>query len=234
MRARLLKLVTEMRLIQLGFYVLLVVLAATIAAVLAHVTIDVLGDFLLAHDTFDGVEHHSRAVFLGIFVLVAGLVALRFVWELMGRGVGSLRELLRRLRTARGSSPIHFVLHVIAVAVVGLVLMEFLDCTISGSEFRDVADLMGGSLLLGGSTTTVLGAIVAIAVRALFGLIVDWEPCIAAVISRFLCCACACAPAGEQYNPEARFLGKRASPLARRGGKRAPPPFVAASNLIIF
>ena len=49
--------------------------AAAAAAAAAHLVIDIVGDYALAHDTFDDVSHSSRELISGIALLLACLLA---------------------------------------------------------------------------------------------------------------------------------------------------------------
>ncbi|MFZ0365083.1 MAG: hypothetical protein WAL67_12850, partial [Candidatus Cybelea sp.] len=49
----------------------LVLCAASAAAGLAHYAIDVVGDFALAHDDYDGVAHGSRELVTALGLVIA-------------------------------------------------------------------------------------------------------------------------------------------------------------------
>lgn len=217
-----------MRSLQGAFYATLVLVSGAIAAVLAHAAIDFAGDFLLAHDTYDGIEHHSRAIFGGLVLAAAALVALRYLWEALDRRCGSLTSLLRQLRTARGVSPWRFVLLVVIVALVALVAMEWTDAVLDGVRIDGLEDLLGGSLALGLSITIVAGIGVGWLVRLGLHALADWEPVLCAFLASLLPHVRgdrALAP--QAYHPLTVSLDG-ACRLARRCGKRAPPLFTPA------
>src|SRR5271170_5567541 len=106
---------------------LLVALAAALSALLAHVTIDVAGDFLLAHDTYDGINHQSRAVFIVAIAALALAAGSRILFDMLDRRSASTASLLRLVRNGLGSTAT-FVVQTIGLAVVTLAGMELLDC----------------------------------------------------------------------------------------------------------
>jgi hypothetical protein len=211
------------RSVRSAFYAALVLLCGATAAVVAHVVIDVAGDFVLARDSYDGLAHHSRAFFLGIVVVLAALVALRFLWEALDRRSGSVTALVRYVQAARGASPWRFGILVAAVAIAGLVAMESLDAMLSATRIDGVEDLLGGSVLLGLGTTLAVSALVAGAARALLGFLAAWEPVIAAFVGRLLTCRPASPAMHAPRSVRLTCSLDRACRLARRGGKRAPP-----------
>jgi hypothetical protein len=216
---------------QAAFYAALVLFAGATAAVLSHVAIDVAGDFLLAHDTYDGMPHDSRALFGGIAVALAAIVLLRFAWEALDRRSGSLFALLGRLREARGASSPAFVALVTAVATIALMAMEYVDLRLAGAHVGGVAGLFGGSLLLGPGTTFAVAVGVGWIVRALLGALSSWQPALCALLDRLL-------PRAYPDRARVQYAGLTLSStldgacrLARRGGKRAPPYAPANASL---
>jgi hypothetical protein len=132
--------------IRLAIVPLCVALCAALAALVA---IDVLGDVLLAHDTFDDIAHGSR-VLVGSGALALALVA-------AGCGLRAL------LRDARGSEttfcaslaatiprrPLPFFAAVFVATPAILAGMEALDACLASQSIDDAGDLFGGSLALG-------------------------------------------------------------------------------------
>lgn len=211
-----------MRRIQAAFYGALVLVTGAISAILAHVVIDVAGDYLLLHDAYDGMEHHSRAIFAAIAVALASVVVLRFVWEALDRRCTSLTEVLRRLRAARGASPWRFVAFVVAVAFVALLAMEYADALSDRVVIDGFEDLLGGSILLGLGSVVFVSAAVAWCVRLALHALADWEPVLAALLERLLGRDTGRVPSRAAHEPLTVTLDG-ACRLARRSGKRAPP-----------
>lgn len=215
------------RRIQAAFYGALVLVTGAISAIAAHFVIDFAGDYLLPHDAYDGMEHHSRAVFAAIAVAIGAAVALRYLWEALDRRCTSLTELLRGLRAARGASPWRFVSLVVAVALVALLAMEYADA-LSDRVFVDgFEDLLGGSIWLGLSSVALASVATAWCVRFALYALADWEPIIAALVERLLGRNVARPPSCAAREPLTATLDG-ACRLARRSGKRAPPLFTPA------
>jgi hypothetical protein len=133
---------------------------ASIAALMSHVVIDVLGDFMLAHDTYDDVEHSSRTV-VGLVVLGFALSGIAFGFRAALREArGSENAFCQALRSALPRRTLLFVTAALIVASVLLCLMEGCDAWLAGQAVDDLGDLFGGSILLGGTvvglTTTVM------------------------------------------------------------------------------
>jgi hypothetical protein len=149
----------------------ILVLTVTCAALLAHVAIDLAGDVLLAHDTYDDVAHHSRESAF----LICSLLAFALLWrtvraaraELAGRH-GALRAVLRAAVPANGRG---FVCGVMAGTLPALLAMAGLDAIFDGTAIDGIEDLLGGSVALGlacaFASGLAAGAIVLRAIRAL-------------------------------------------------------------------
>lgn len=213
-----------MRSAQAAFRASLVALAAALAALLAHLTIDWAGDFLLPHDTYDGIAHESRAVFVVAIAALAIAIGARLLFDLLGRKSSSTASLLRSLRGGLGA-PAIFVAQAAGLAVVVLAGMEFFDCAAAGTPADDVSDLFGGSLALGLSVTLATGAVAGWAVHALARLLAAHEPAIAALVFRLIG-AIRTSFTGVAASVQRRRASRtivRALLLARRGSKRGPP-----------
>lgn len=215
------------RRIQAAFYGALVLVTGAISAIAAHFVIDFAGDYLLPHDAYDGMEHHSRAVFAAIAVAIAAGVALRYFWEALDRRCASLTELLRGLRAARGTSPWRFVALVVTVAFVALLAMEYADALSDRVVVDGFEDLLGGSIWLGLSSVALVSVAIAWCVRFALYALADWEPIIAALVERLLGLSIERPPSRATHEPLTVTLDG-ACRLARRSGKRAPPLFTPA------
>jgi hypothetical protein len=197
-----------------AFYATLVLLAGATAAVFAHVAIDLSGDVLLARDTYDGVDHHSRALFVGIALVLAAIFALRFIAEALGRRSSSL------LPKTCGAG---FVALVVLTSIGLLAGMEAYDALASGVRIDGLEDLLGGSFVLGASCTIAIGTFVALLVRSLVSALTAWEPAIAAFFVRLL--------VARTQRSQSRRVGRDCQPAklnyaylcTRSGGNRAPP-----------
>lgn len=210
------------RSIQAAFYGALVLVTGAISAIAAHIAIDLAGDVVLAHDTYDGIAHHSRAIFAAIVVAIAALAALRYLWEALDRSSTSMTDLLRRLRAARGASAWRFVALVVAVAFVALLAMEYADAITDRIAINGFKDLLGGSMWLGLTSVTFVAVTIAWCVRFALHALADWEPVLAALVERLLGRSDDRAPSHARHEPLTITLDG-ACRLARRSGKRAPP-----------
>jgi hypothetical protein len=205
---------------------LLVTFAACSAAFAAHVAIDALGDVLLARDAYDHVAHGSRAVALG----VAMLVGLGMAWqavrrafeEALGRKASPRASLQRICRGSKGA----FVARVVPLTIVVLAAMGLGDASLDGSRVDDLADLFGGSIALS------LGVTIAAAIGAAIGA---WAllRCIAASHRMIVCAIVALISLVVRARPGpalsradgSGFTHRNSNALlARRFGKRGPPP----------
>jgi hypothetical protein len=130
--------------------------AAFFASLAAHVSIDIAGDFVLAHDTYDDPAHGSRwlaSIALAICALGAlGVLARAVVAETRGCR-GALR---RALSASLPRSAAAFALIVAGAALPLLAGMAWLDDACAGIRVDDVADLFGGSIPLGAGITVAL------------------------------------------------------------------------------
>jgi hypothetical protein len=124
--------------------------AALCAALLAHVAIDVAGDYLLPHDSYDDIAHDSRAVVAcAVLGLVLGALGCA-VGAALRRARGSEFAFCAGLRDACPPGALQFAITVNGLTFLILGAMEALDVTLAGGRIDDVGDLFGGSLLLGG------------------------------------------------------------------------------------
>jgi hypothetical protein len=196
--------------------------AAALAAVAAHVCVDIAGDYLLAHDDYDGVAHHSRIVALALVAAIAVVAILRVFGEILGSTTRNPRTLLYRLRVSLGH-PLHFSAQTAALTIVAMLTMESLDCALSGG-LNDWTALFGGSVLLGGTTATVSGGVIGYCTHRFVAWLADREPRIAALIVavfRSPVAAGLCISAARAM--PAAAPRRRALLLSCVGRKRGPP-----------
>ncbi len=130
------------------------VVAACLAAALAHGAIDALGDIVLAHDAYDDLVHDTRSAFaaLAIAGALGGAIAL-VLGALQRRDGGAQLH-----ATLRGAIPRHTTLAlaaVVALALPMLVSIEALDCSLA-RQSTDLDALFGGSIALGLGVTTLV------------------------------------------------------------------------------
>jgi hypothetical protein len=156
--------------------------SAFIAALVAHVAIDVAGDYLLTHDTYDDDAHGSRYV-ASIALAIAAFVALStFVRAVIAETRGVRGALRAALRSSVPASRVAFAAIVVSLALPLLLAMAWLDSIVAGVPPDDVGDLFGGSPALGVGTTIVASLATAIAVRALVALAARFHRSIVRVV----------------------------------------------------
>lgn len=217
-----------MRSAQLALRVCLVAVAGALAATSAHVLTDVAGDYLLAHDTYDGVAHHSRTFLVVAAVLVLLLVAaVRLAATLMSRFCPSRASTVRAMRGALGR-PATFALVSAAAAIFALAGMEYFDCS-AAAKAVDVPGLFGGSIALGAGTALLAGAAFGWLVHRVARLAAKYE----APIADFIAAVFKTAINGRMPQPLRRGAETAASHayallLIRHGRKRGPPASVLA------
>jgi protein-S-isoprenylcysteine O-methyltransferase Ste14 len=202
--------------------------AALGAALCAHVAIDVAGDYVLAHDSYDDVAHGSRGVAALVFLalLLAGCAGA--VHAALRRARGSERKLRAALRAFRAPNALGFALSVVALTFPLLAGMEALDTVLAGGDLDDLGDLFGGSLALGGGLTVVCGLACAWLARWAIERLAGICRAVVAVVA-FLCRAVSrpAVPAARRVRRRARRVVRDA---ARRLAGRAPPPLLLATT----
>lgn len=213
---------------RVGFRTLftLALCAAAAGAVIAHVAIDVIGDFALAHDSYDYLQHDSRALVGGVALAIAVLLA--------ARGLSACCAIAARNRSRLPSAPLDareplaFVLAAVYGSVLFVPAMEWLDGRLDSAPVRHLDEAFGGSLLLGVMTTVICASAVAVLIYALVRWLIGYRDVIATILETLLswsggavrCFACDL----DRY----RLTFRRPAPNALRLSKRGPPVAVLA------
>ncbi len=204
---------------------------ALCAALAAHVAIDVVGDVLLPHDTYDDIAHGSR-VFVAsgavAFALVAAFFGLR---ALLRDACGSEAAFCASLAATMPRRPLAFFAAVFAATPAILAGMEALDAVLAAQRIDDVGDLLGGSLALGLSVT----ALAALAAAALGWVALRRLACVRPTLVRILASFAGrvrpLVPTVAYAQRVARRVARlRYASITRRAG-RAPPRSHAAHAL---
>jgi hypothetical protein len=201
--------------------VALVIAAAAAAAAVAHGTIDVIADYLVAHASYDDISSHdSRGVVVVIAAVVAGVVALHGLRLCCDAAAN--RTLASSPAPSWRSAPF-FVGATMLLASIAVPAMELFDSRLAGTTLRGLDAAYGGSMLLGLGTTLACAAVVAIAVFALARwILAHRDHIIAAIVGiiRFRVQAHT-GPRRSRSFADAPICPRRLSALRR--GKRAPP-----------
>lgn len=197
--------------------------AVCVAALLAHATIDLLGDVFLTRDAYDAVPHQSRAVAVIGAVLLLAPVASRLILATLKALAGEGASLTSLLRRSLPRSRSGFIVAVTVCAFPVLVGMEALDVLSSGTKIDDFGDLLAGAPLFSIGILAAVAAAVGLAVYQAFAWLISSTDAILAALAAFFCGRRAAArSAGFSVGTRARGCGSVA-PLARHAGLRAPP-----------
>jgi hypothetical protein len=196
--------------------------AGALAATIAHVVIDVAGDYLLVRDSYDGVAHHSRALLLAVVGFTVLVIAIRTIVDALDLRGDRTTSLLALLRGAL-ERPARFVATATIVAVFALAAMESFDCALA-HQMDDLGDVFGGSLLLGLGTVVITGVLCGLLIYRLLRWLADYELPIAAFIVALLrpgTAASAGLPRTARENLGTLLFN--ALLRSQRGHKRGPP-----------
>ena len=160
----------------------LVLCAAAAGAVVTHVAIDFIGDYALAHDSYDSLQHGSRALVGGIALAIAVFLA--------ARGLGTCCAIALRNRTRLPTSPRDarelpaFLLVAVCGSALFVPAMEWLDGRLAGAPVRHLDEAFGGSLLLGIVTTAICASAIAALIYALARWLISYRDAIASIRKR--------------------------------------------------
>lgn len=170
--------------VQFRTLISLALCAAGSAAALAHFAIDIVGDFALRHDTYDGMSHGSREYAAGFAIVFAVIVA--------SRGLRACCDLAQRAR-GRIAQPelsratmIGYVLLAVAVTCLAVPAMQWLDDAFAAVPLAHLGDAFGGSLLLGLITTLSCAAFVAALFFAFARWLLEHRDVIVAIVATLL------------------------------------------------
>jgi hypothetical protein len=196
--------------------------AAAGAAALAHVAIDIVGDFALPHDTYDAIAHGSRELVAGIALAAAVILAfrgLRICFDVAVANRGRLPGHDLNVRQA-----LAFFAGVLVASGILVPAMELLDARLDGTVLGGVDDAFGGSMLLGLAVTAACVALVAGIVFTVARLIVSYRDTIEAIVVSLL------GRANDRNCPNTQELRRRSVRPHRHGTvhalrlcKRGPP-----------
>lgn len=170
--------------VQFRTLISLALCAAATAAALAHFAIDVVGDFALKHDAYDGVAHGSREY--------AAAFAIGFAVLAAGRGLRACCDLAQRAR-GRLAPPeftipgrVGYALLAISIACMGVPAMEWLDNILDAAPLAQLGDAFGGSLVLGLATTLLCAAFVTAIFYAFARWLLEHRDVIVAMVATLL------------------------------------------------
>jgi hypothetical protein len=210
--------------VRVGFrtIVSLAICAAAAGAALAHFAIDVLGDYLLARDSYDHLRHGSRELIAGVALLLAAVLAARGLRVCCEVAAANRARLLRP--GLRAWELFGMLAGAVAAGTLIVPAMECLDGRLDGTPVRGLADAFGGSIPLGVGTTLVCAGAVALLVCAIAHWLISHRDSIATMIETLL----GRLSAGVRPNGFERVAfrlapRRRRTPTALRLAKRGPP-----------
>jgi len=195
--------------------------AAAAGAAMAHLAIDVLGDYALTRDSYDHLRHGSRELMSGLALLVAVLLAVR--------GLRVCCEIATQHR-ARLLRPILGVQETVAMLVAAVTAslaivpaMEYLDGRLDGIAVRGLGEAFGGSILLGVVTTIAAAGLFVAIVYAVARWLIAHRDSIATMIERFLTATGERPQSSFNFRRHNFVSGRRRPACALLLAKRGPP-----------
>jgi hypothetical protein len=207
----------------LRIFVPVFIFAATCAAASAHVAIDVLGDFMLTHDTYDAIGHDSRELVTLLAIVAAGVAALRGVRACIEHAQHNRGRLVKQVVSRRVLIAGIPVVATLASAIVPA--METLDGILAHAPVDDLGDAFGGSIALGLTTTLVCAVFATLGALLLVRALVAHRDAIAIMLERWLHPHDAARrPAACERDRFAHWVPHLRTPRALRRCKRGPPP----------
>jgi hypothetical protein len=209
--------------VRVGFRTLvsLILCAAAAGAALAHFAIDVVGDYALAHDSYDDLAHSSRGLISGVAFAIAIFLA--------ARGLRHCCEIALKNRArlpaaaGRGRELLGFLFAAVAASLALVPAMEWFDGRLDDVPVQNLSAAFGGSLLLGIVTTAICVSLVAALVYVLARWLISYRDVIVTVVATLL------RPSGNAvlrlaYKLERSPLTlRRRAPHALRISRRGPP-----------
>jgi len=207
------------------FAALMLIGAAGVAALFAHVGIDLAGDVVLARDAYDGLDHRSRSDVCSVALMLTIGALLHVVWLALSEARTGRAKIRPTFDELFGPAPWRFVCAVSALTLPALMTMELFDIVADGRRLDDVTDLLGGSTWLGLSITIPVAALVAWLVRSIAKLVMRSHRSLVTVIGRFLAFLLTLCPRVGMcaLAPSSGLRLRRRSILSRGSGKRGPP-----------
>ncbi|MFY9718254.1 MAG: hypothetical protein WAK16_01305 [Candidatus Cybelea sp.] len=207
---------------RVGFRTLLslILCAAAAGAALAHWAIDIVGDYALAHDSYDNLAHDSRGLISGIALTIAVVLA--------ARGLRHCCEIAIKYRARAPQAPVGaravlgLLIAAVAVTLILVPAMEWFDGRLDGAPVQSLSAAFGGSLLLGIATTAICASLVGALVYALARWLVAYRDAIATVLETLLR-RNGDAVLRRAYKLESSPLTFDRAPDALRISRRGPP-----------
>ena len=212
-----------------AFLVAVIVLSALAAAAAAHFLLDFIGDFALAHDSYDGMAHGSRLLSFLIVTFLAAAGAVRLIVSALDGANASTAAFRALVGPLLALSEWRFIAAVATGALAGVITMQSVDSLLSGVRVDDIADALGGSAPLGLAVTLVVSTAIGAAVSRLFRALAAAHDAIVEIVSSLFIDARPHTGSASAMRTSVtlRSFARPLSVLSTRAGKRAPPPLFA-------
>jgi len=209
---------------------LLLVAAAAAAAALAHVAIDIVADYAVAHASYDDVASHgSRELVVAIAVALAASIA----WRALQRCCDVAAR--ARFRAAKPPSwwiALPFAAATAALACAAVPAMEWTDTLLAGRPLGDLSDAFGGSVPLGIGLTVACALLVASAAFALVRWLLSHRDRILAAVVAVIGELQGTHGGASSQSFALPYVVRRRNVSSLRRGKRAPPRRVVSSTTL--
>jgi hypothetical protein len=216
--------VVEGHRVRVGFRTMasLALCAAAAGAAIAHLAIDVLGDYALPRDSYDHLRHGSRELVTGLALLVAVVLAARGLRVCCDIAAKHRSRLQRPLLGLHETIAMLFGAVTASLAIVPA--MEYFDGRLDGIPVRGLSEAFGGSIPLGVATTIAAAGLFAAIVYAVARWLISHRDSIATIIEVLLRPFIG-APRAAGYDRLGRHVmpRRRRAPNALRLAKRGPP-----------
>jgi len=219
----------EARGVRLGIRTLvsLALCAAAGGAALAHFVIDIVGDYVLARDSYDNLRHSSRDVVSAAALVLAAILAARGLRVCCDLAARHRARLLRPVLGLPETLALFLGATVSSTAIVPG--MEYLDGRLDGVAVDRLGDAFGGSILVGMITTLVCAGVVTLLVYAVARWLISYRDSIVTIIETLLRRRLN----DDRRNARALDAGqlaprRRRAPNALRLAKRGPPGLCSA------
>ncbi len=208
---------------RVGFRTLLslILCAAAAGAALAHFAIDVVGDYALAHDSYDDLAHSSRGLISGVAFAIAVFLAargLRHCCEIAVKNRACLPAAVGRGRDLLG-----FLMAAVAASLALIPAMEWFDGRLDGAPVNNLSEAFGGSLLLGIVTAVICVSLVAALVYALAHWLISYRDAFVTVVATLLRPIANAVPHLTYKLERSPLTLRRRAPHALRISRRGPP-----------
>jgi hypothetical protein len=216
--------------VRVGFktIVSLALCASAAGAALAHLAIDVVGDYALTHDSYDSLGHGSRELATGVALLVAVFLAARGLRICCEIAAEHRTRLVRPALCLRDRMGMLFGSVAATTAIVPG--MEYLDGRLDGVPVHRLGDAFGGSIPLGLGTTLCCATFVALLVYSVARRMISYRDSIVTMIE-ILLGRCS-AVRSSDFDGIGRLAAPvwRTTPNALRLFKRGPPVTASLSS----